>query len=135
MPEDMRFMFNGKPIDKEAAANYSVLAVGSFIPEENTAYVFDLEDAFYDWAMSTEYADKSSRIKEGLIEARARQGLDNSLVEKTQKRVVKRIADDLRDLANRLNLDKSTNVGCTTMAKKWSVSGDRRLFTFTKKWP
>ena len=109
----MNIHFNGgtytidelKAMPEFAKDRNSVIAHGPGLSKEEEAFAFATESEFKDWVEKQPSGKQLEGLFEKLVQARAEAAGDLTLVKKRQLAKVKRIEEDLRDLAKETGLE------------------------------
>lgn len=100
------FSVEGKLLSSEAAKDFEVIAAG--LVGNNVAHAFRSKKEFFSWVEGTRYADVVHSIEEKISQARKHQKIDHSHIEARQKKVVARVEEDMKELAERTKLEPTS---------------------------
>jgi hypothetical protein len=105
MAEDIKFLHKGRFLQKEEASEYPVMVAGTVLPDKNLVYVFDSDQEFKVWIEQTKYSDRVNEIEETITELLKHKEEYTTTVVELHNTKMKRIANDLIELADRVGLD------------------------------
>jgi hypothetical protein len=101
------YLFRGKKLKKEEAVKYPILAAGDGLPQEDVIHAFGSQDEFAKWIQNTEH---SSNVQKALqtIEHVKTFKEDHADARHRQRKLVKRVQEDLDELSTRMGLPLSS---------------------------
>jgi hypothetical protein len=106
MANDVKFLSQGRFIDKEEARKRPIMVAGSILPDDRLAQTFDSEEDFRKWIDHSKVAEKFYEIDKTVAQLRERQHSgDHTPSQRRLKYVVDRVTNELNELAARHHLD------------------------------
>lgn len=112
MASNIKFLWSGKLLTKDELESdpgfkqiqHPVMVRGDIVPEPDVVYVFDSDDNFNKWAMTTKHADKITQINRTIAEVQKHQNEDHTEAIKRAQIVNQRVMDDLKALSAKTGL-------------------------------
>jgi hypothetical protein len=103
-----KYMVNGKQTKKEDAVKYPIMAAGEGLSDEGAIYAFDSQQAFVKWSEKTKHAERVAGALKAIEVVGQYKQKDNTVAKGRQKKLAKRVLEDLSELSKRTGLPISS---------------------------